>query len=142
MNLGNDLLQRLPMPQSERVRIAGRLADGRIAAGGTLIGPEEDILQEIGAKLRRNIGMLAASRETRLFTSSKGWRYAFDDGAISTRSLREQMPEYFESSAPYRLFIDREKPAKAVGEALAFLDARRKSAGEQQYLQDHKGTPF
>jgi hypothetical protein len=52
------------------------------------------------------------------------------------------MPEHFESSAPYRHFVDEDKPARAVEEGLAYLDARLKSAGDCQYRQDHKGTPF
>jgi hypothetical protein len=52
------------------------------------------------------------------------------------------MPEHFESSAPYRPFVDQDKPARAVGEGLAFLAARRNSVGDQQYYRDHKGTPF
>ena len=35
------------------------------------------------------------------------------------------MSEYFEASAPYRSFVDNDKPAKAIEEGLAFLAARR-----------------
>ena len=52
------------------------------------------------------------------------------------------MPEYFEDSAPYRTFVDQDKPARAVEEGLTYLAARRNSVGDQQYRQDHKGTPF
>jgi hypothetical protein len=52
------------------------------------------------------------------------------------------MSEYFESGAPYRPFVDQDKPARAVEEAIAYLAARRNCVGDQQYRQDHKGTPF
>jgi hypothetical protein len=52
------------------------------------------------------------------------------------------MTEYFESGAPYRPFVDQDKPARAVEEGLAYLAARRNSVGDQQYGRDHKGTPF
>jgi len=52
------------------------------------------------------------------------------------------MSEYFESGAPYRPFVDQDRPARAVEEGLAYLAARRGSVGDQQYRQDHKGTPF
>ncbi|WP_354100849.1 hypothetical protein [Bradyrhizobium sp. RT5a] len=52
------------------------------------------------------------------------------------------MPEYFECGAPYRDFVDKCKPAKAVEEGLAYLAARRVAVGDQQYRLDHKGTPF
>ncbi len=52
------------------------------------------------------------------------------------------MPEYFESGAPYRSFVDQDNPAKAVKEGLAYLAARRNSVGDKKYRQDHKGTPF
>jgi hypothetical protein len=52
------------------------------------------------------------------------------------------LPEYFEAGAPYRHFVDDDKPARAVEEALAYLAARRASVGDQIYRQDHKGTPF
>jgi hypothetical protein len=52
------------------------------------------------------------------------------------------MSEYFESGAPYRSAVDLDKPARAVEEGLAYLSARRDGVGNQQYRQDHKGTPF
>lgn len=52
------------------------------------------------------------------------------------------MPEYFESGAPYRHFVDEDKPARAVEETLAYLAARRAIVSDQTYRQDHKGTPF
>lgn len=52
------------------------------------------------------------------------------------------MSEYFEASAPYRHFVDDDKPARAIEEALAYLATRRASVGDPTYRRDHKGTPF
>ncbi len=52
------------------------------------------------------------------------------------------MSEYFEGVAPYRHFVDDDKPARAVEEVLTYLTVRRASVGDQIYRQDHKGTPF
>lgn len=52
------------------------------------------------------------------------------------------MSEYFETSTPYRSFVDDDKPARAIEEGLAFLAARRNSVGGPKYQLDHKGTPF
>ena len=98
-DLAEDCAQRRAMPQPERIGLAERLPHGGIALGRALIGPDEHILEqfdpvelvdaenrvrvgvprgtsvkESGDRLALMSGMFAASRETRLFTSSNGCR--------------------------------------------------------------------
>jgi hypothetical protein len=52
------------------------------------------------------------------------------------------MPEYFEAEAPYRHFIDEDKPARAVDAILTYLLDRKSDVGDDIYANDHKGTPL
>src|SRR5579884_1526403 len=78
--------QRRPVPQPERIGFAERLPDGGITRGGTLIGPDKYVAQQLGLvefiDPEHRVGIGAARhalegerRDTRLLTSSNGCKY-------------------------------------------------------------------